>query len=123
LGIEFLQQGAVKFHSLTPQIRVRKLSHQYEQQFRVFWRGDAVYRLQVFQIRVAQLRVVPVTAAKRDKSHNEQESHRENCDCASNPWLCLGRYFDLLLGLHMLSPPRPSLWLVSNFNCALLHER
>ena len=73
LGLKFPETRAEKFRSLVLQVRIRKLSHQYEQQFRVLWRGDAVYGLQVLQIRVAQLRGVPVTAPKGDKSHNDKQ--------------------------------------------------
>src|SRR5262249_39289082 len=73
VGLKFPETRAEKFHSLVLQVRIRKLSHQYEQQFRVLWRGDAVYGLQVLQIRVAQLRVVPVTAPKRNQSHNDKQ--------------------------------------------------
>src|SRR6516225_6053045 len=73
LGLKFPETRAEKFRSLVLQVRIRKLSHQYEQKFRVLWRGDAVYGLQVLQIRVAQLPEVPVTAPKCDKSHNDKQ--------------------------------------------------
>src|SRR5215470_12616319 len=79
LGLKFPETGAEKFRSLVLQVRIRKLSHQYEQQFRVLWRGDAVYGLQVLQIRVAQLRGVPVTAPKGDKSHNDKQQNAQQC--------------------------------------------
>ena len=44
------------------------------------------------------------------------DSDPENRDYASSPQLCLGSYSDFVLKLHMLSPARPSLWLVYDFN-------
>src|SRR5215468_9936868 len=79
LGLKFPETRAEEFRSFVLQVRVRKLRHQYEQQFRVLWRGDAVYRLQVLQIRVAQLRGVPVTAPKDDKSHNDKQQNAQQC--------------------------------------------
>src|SRR5215813_12449545 len=79
LGLKFLETRAEKFRSLIVQVRIRKLSHQYEQQFRVLWRGDTVYRLQVLQIRVAQLRGVPVTPPKGDKSYNDKQQGAQQC--------------------------------------------
>src|SRR5262249_42753578 len=79
VGLKFPETRAEKFHSLVLQVRIRKLSHQYEQQFRVLWRGDAVYGLQVLQIRVAQLRVVPVTAPQGYKSHNDKQQNAHEC--------------------------------------------
>src|SRR5262244_330419 len=79
LGLKLSKTRAEKFRSLVLQVRIRKLSHQYEQQFWVLGRGHAVYGLQVLQIRVAQLRVVPVTAPKGDKSHNDKQQHAQQC--------------------------------------------
>src|SRR4030095_12950240 len=73
LGLKLPETRVEKFRSLVLQVRIRTLSHQYEQQFRVAWRGDAVYGLQVLQIRVAQLRGMPVTTPQGDKSHNDQQ--------------------------------------------------
>ena len=72
MGLKFSETRAEKFRSLVLQVRIRKLSHEYEQQLRILWRGDAVYGLEVLQIRVAQLRGGPVTAPKDDKSHNDK---------------------------------------------------
>src|SRR5215471_15629216 len=79
LGLKFPETRAEIFRSLVLQVRIRKLSHQYEQQFRVLWRGDAVYGLQVLQIRIAQLRGVPVTAPKGEKSRNEKQQNAQQC--------------------------------------------
>src|SRR5215471_13148143 len=79
LGLKFPETRSEKFRSLVLQVRVRKLSHQYEQQFWVLWRGDAVYGLQVLQIRIAQLRGVPVTAPKGEKSRNEKQQNAQQC--------------------------------------------
>src|SRR5262249_43880781 len=77
LGVKLRETRVEKFRPLVLQIRICKLSHQYEQQLRVFWWGDAVYRLQVLQIRIAQLRIVPVSTPKIDNSHydNQQNTH------------------------------------------------
>src|SRR5262244_1022970 len=79
LGLKFPETRAEKFRSLVLQVRIRKLSHQYEQQFRVLWQGDAVYGLQVLQVRVAQLRELPVTAPKGDKSDSDQQQNAQQC--------------------------------------------
>src|SRR5262249_25229781 len=76
-GLKFPKMRAKKFRSLVLQVRIRELIHQYEQQFRVHSRGDAVYGLQVLQVRVAQLRGGPVSAPKNEKSHNDQEQNTE----------------------------------------------
>ena len=79
LGLKFPETGAEKLRSLALQVRIRKLSHQYEQQFRVLWWGDAVYGLQVLKIRVAQLRGVPLTAPKSDKNPNDKQQNAQEC--------------------------------------------
>src|SRR6516162_11766196 len=79
LGLKFPETRAEKFRPLVLQVRIRKLSHQYEQQFRVLWRGEAVYGLLVLQIRVAQRRGVPVTVPKGDKSHNDKQQNAQQC--------------------------------------------
>src|SRR5262252_2684965 len=57
LWVKFSETRAEKFRSFVLQVRIRKLSHEYEQHFWVFWRGDAVYRPQVLQIRIALRRI------------------------------------------------------------------
>src|SRR5215467_852319 len=79
LGLKFPETGAEEFRSLALQVRIRKLSHQYEQQFRILWRGDAVYGLQVLQIRVTHLRGVPVIAPKGGKSHSDKQQNAQRC--------------------------------------------
>src|SRR5262249_32438850 len=79
LSLKLPETRAEKFRSLALQVRIRKLSHQYEQQFRVLWRGDAVYGLQVLQIWVAHLHGVPVTAPKGDKSHSDKQQDAQRC--------------------------------------------
>src|SRR5215471_19112985 len=77
LGVKFPETRAEKFRALVRQVRIGKLSHQDEQQLRFFWRGDAVYRLQVLQIRIAPRGIVPVTTPQIDNSHadNQQNTH------------------------------------------------
>src|SRR5262249_31096029 len=77
LGVKVPETRAEKFCSVVLQVRIREFSHQYEQQLRVFWWGDAVYGLQVLQIRIALRRIVPVTTPKIDNSqdHNQQNTH------------------------------------------------
>src|SRR5262249_5719518 len=111
LGAKFPETRAEKFCSLVLQVRIRKLSHQYEQQFRVLWRGNAVYGLQVLQIRVTQLRGMPVTARKNDKSHNDKQQNAQQCaepqDYASGRHLFLGS--DFVLRLHICPPAQTGL--------------
>src|SRR5215831_12437907 len=77
LGLKFPETRTEKFCSLTLQVRIRKLRHQYEHQLRILWRCDAVYGLQVIQIRVAQLGVVPVTAPTTDQSENDKQQNAQ----------------------------------------------
>ena len=77
LGLKFPKTRAEKFRSLSLQIRIRKLSHQDEQQFRVLWRGDAVYGLQVFQIGAMPFRRRIITASKKNKRQNDEDQTAE----------------------------------------------
>src|SRR5215472_8424341 len=74
-GLEFPQTRAEEFRSLPRRVRIRELGHQYEQQFRVLWRGDAVYCLQVREIRITRRGEVSITAAtsRRYKRQNAQQ--------------------------------------------------
>src|SRR5215831_11424732 len=116
LGVKFPETHAEKFCSLVLQVRIRKLGHQYEQQFRVLWRGDAVYGLQVLQIGVTQLRGMTVTARKNDKSHNNKQHNAqqgaEPQDYASGRHLFLGS--DFVLRLHICPPAKTGLRLNSD---------
>src|SRR5215472_11020871 len=73
LRLKVRETRAEEVRSLILQIRIRKLSHQYEQQLRVLWRGDAVYGLQIFEFRAVQLRGTLVIAAKNNNGHNDQQ--------------------------------------------------
>ena len=66
LSLKFLETRAEKFRSLVLQVRIRKLSHQYEHQLRVLWQGDVVHGFQIFEFRAVQLRGTLVIAAKKD---------------------------------------------------------
>src|SRR5215831_5355156 len=77
LGLKFPQTRAEKLRSFILKIRICEFGHQYEHQLRIFRQRDAVYRLQVLQIRIAELRIMPVTALKADNHHddNQQNTH------------------------------------------------
>src|SRR5215510_11540159 len=73
LWLEFLETRAEEFRSLILLIRICKLSHQYEHQLRVLWRGNAIHGLQIFEFRAVQLRGTLVSTAKNDNRHNDQQ--------------------------------------------------
>src|SRR5262249_47646621 len=63
LWLEAPETRVEKFRTLFLQIRIRKLSHQDEHQFWILRRGDAVYGLQMFELRAVQLAGTFVMAA------------------------------------------------------------
>src|SRR6266404_4699205 len=81
-GCEFIQPRGEELGTLRLPVGIGVRAHEKKQQLRILWRGGAVYRFQVFELRTGRAGLIPVGAPDRHIcSRPSQETRAERHYC------------------------------------------